>query len=416
MRPGPTSGRTLRRLVACASFAWFAAASSAAATEYLVADQVGDRIVAFDAATGAYTRTLWSSTERVQPSAMSYGPGGDLYFANRLSGEVLRIEREDLGGVNVTAAPFATVAFPGSMTYHAATDSLLVGEFGVYPGGPLGDEIFVYNGAGVVQATLTLPQVGIAGLAFDAAGDLYASGFFTTPAAAGRIYKFRGPPTWESLGPFAPDPYPYAELQGAAGIAFDADGDMLVAGLITANAGAIVKFDLEGGALVGQERLGDFIPFPSGLLMLDDGQLLVTSLGFGPTSGSVYRLNPETGARSILLGGDFNEDGVVDPLDFTQWQASFGIDALADADFDGDTDGNDFLALQRGLGRTTAPDLFSPSAFVVYDAPSASGSVPEPSAATLAVAMIAAAPAVLRRRQQLEFVRSTSSFPRARRR
>jgi hypothetical protein len=410
MRQGPTSGSFLRRLVACAGVAWCAAATPASATEYLVTDQVGDRIVAFDAATGGYTRTLWTSSERVQPSAMSYGPGGDLYFANRLSGEVLRIDREDLGGTNVTAAPFATVAFPGSMTYHAATDSLLVGEFGVYPGGPLGDEIIVYNGAGAVQATLTLPQVGIAGLAFDAAGDLYASGFFTTPAAAGRIYKFRGPPTWESLGPFAPDPYPYPELQGAAGIAFDADGDMLVAGLITANAGAIVKFDLEGGELVGQERLGEFIPFPSGMLMVDDGQLLVTSLGFGPTSGSVYRVNPETGARSILLGGDFNEDGVVDPLDFTQWQTSFGVDALADADFDGDTDGNDFLALQRGFGRTTAPDLFSPSAFVVYDAPSASSGVPEPAAATLAVAVLAAL-TVLRRQRILS--RLVSSFPRA---
>ncbi len=414
MRPGPTTGSRFRRLVACAGMALWAWANRAPAAEYLVADQVGDRIVAFDAATGAYTRTLWSTTERVQPAAMSYGPGGDLYFANRLSGEVLRIDRDDLGGTNVAAAPFASVAFPGSMTYHAATDSLLVGEFGVYPGGPLGDEIFVYNAAGAVQATLTLPQVGIAGLAFDAAGDLYASGFFTTPAAAGRIYKFRGPPTWESLGPFAPDPYPYAELQGAAGIAFDADGDMLVAGLITANAGAIVKFDLEGGALVGQQRLGDFIPFPSGMLMLDDGQLLVTSLGFGPTSGSVYRFNPETGARSILLGGDFNEDGVVDPLDFTQWRASFGADALADADFDGDTDGNDFLAWQRGLGRTTAPDLFSPSAFVVYDAPPASGSVPEPAAVTLAAAVLVAVPAMLRRPRQI-LARPSESSHRARR-
>jgi hypothetical protein len=135
------------------------------------------------------------------------------------------------------------------------------------------------------------------------------------------------------------------------------------------------------------------------MLMLDDGQLLVTSLGFGPTSGAVYRVNPETGARSVLLGGDFNEDGIVDPLDFTQWQASYGVDALADADFDGDSDGNDFLAWQRGLGRTTAPDLFSPSAFVVYDAPLASGRIPEPASAALAAAVLGATPMALRRRR-----------------
>ena len=162
------------------------AATPALGAEYLVADQVGDRIVAFDSASGAYTRTLWSTDERVQPSAMTFGPGGDLYFANRLSGDVLRIAKEDLGGTNVAATSFATgIAFPGSIAYHAGTNSLLVGEFGVYPGGPLGDEIFVYDASGTVQATLSMPAVGVAGLAFDAAGDLFASGFLTNPAAAG---------------------------------------------------------------------------------------------------------------------------------------------------------------------------------------------------------------------------------------
>jgi hypothetical protein len=368
------------------------------AAEFLVADQAGDRIVAFDATTGAYTRTLWSTEERVQPSAMVFGPGGDLYFANRLSGDVLRIARGDLGGANVTATPFATgSAFPGSLAYHAGTNSLLVGEFGVYPGGPLGDEIFVYNAAGAVQATLTLPQVGIAGLAFDNAGNLFASGFFTNPAAAGRVYKFSGPPTWQSQGPFAPEPYPWVELQGAAGVAFDSRGDLLVAGLITANAGAVVKFDIEGGQLTGMERLGDFIPFPSGLLMLEGDQLLVTSLGFGPTSGSVYRFNLESGARSVLLAGDFNQDGVVEAADLGQWSADFAIGGQGDANADGDTDGADFLAWQRSLGGQSAPGLFSPSAVLLYNGPGAEV-VPEPSAALLTAALLAMPAAPARRR------------------
>ncbi len=384
--------------MACVATAGNAELVRCAAAEYLVADQVGDRIVAFDAATGAYTRTLWSTEDRVQPSAMTFGPGGDLYFANRLSGDVLRIARADLGGTNVAATPFVTdVAFPGSLAYHAGTDVLLIGEFGVYPGGPLGDEIFVYNGSGALQATLTLPQVGIAGMAFDAAGDLYASGFFTSPAAAGRIYKFSGPPTWTSQGPFAPVPYPWAELQGAAGIAFDANGDMLVAGLITANAGAVVKFEIDNGQLVGQLRLGDFIPFPSGLLMLDNGQLLVSSLGFGPTSGSVYRFNTKTGARSVLLGGDFNQDGVVDDLDLSIWSSDYATGIQADADADGDADGADFLAWQRGLGGQGAPDLFSPSGFVVYDAPAAAR-IPEPAAAMLMAWLL---PAMTQTRRRL---------------
>lgn len=371
-------------LVAWALLARSAAPACGAGAELIVADQVGNRLVVFDEASGAYKRTLWSTDEVVQPAAMTFGPGGDLYFANRLSGDVLRIARADLGGSNVTAAPFASVAFPGSMAYHAATNSLLVGEFGVYPGGPLGDNIFVYDAGGAVQKTLTLSQVGIAGMAFDAAGDLYASGFFTSPAAAGRIYKFSGAPNWTLQGPFAPTPYPYAELQGAAGIAFDGAGDMFVAGLITANSGDVVKFDLDQGQLVGQQRVGDFIPFPSGLLMLPGDELLVTSLGFGPTSGSLYRFNTQTGARSLLLRGDFDGSGIVDAADLAQWQSSYEINALADADFDGDSDGSDFLAWQRGLGNTGAPDLFSPSAVVLYNPPIVA-SVPEPIAATTSV-------------------------------
>jgi hypothetical protein len=389
--------RTVGRF-ACwlAVVASLAAAQRALAAEFLVADQVGNRIVAFDAETGAYTRTLWSTAERVQPAAMAFGPHGDLYFANRLSGDVRRIAQADLGGSLVAATPFITgLAFPGSLVYHAGTDSLLVGEFGVYPGGPLGDEIFVYNGAAQLQATLTLPQVGVAGMAFDAAGDLYASGFFTSPAAAGRVYKFDGPPTWQSQGAIAPDPYPWAELQGAAGIAFDATGAMYVAGLITSNSGDIVRFKFDQGAVVDQQRVGDFIPFPSGMQMLDD-QLLVTSLGFGPTSGSVYRFNTETGARSTLLGGDFLADGVVDSSDLAEWRGAFEIAATGDADFDGDTDGNDFLAWQRGVGKQGAQGLFSPSAIVVYDQNSAVA-IPEPAAAGLALAFL---PPLWTRRQR----------------
>lgn len=386
-------------LAAIGLWASCSASALAAGAELIVADQVGDRILVFDAESGAYKRTLWTSEDRVQPAAMSFGPGGDLFFANRISGDVLRIARADVGGANVAATPFATVAFPGSMTYHAATDSLLVGEFGVYPGGPLGDEIFAFNGAGTVTATLTLPQVGIAGLGFSPAGDLYASGFYTNPAAAGRVYKFSGPPPWTLQSPIAPDHYPWVELQGAAGIAFDSAGDMLVAGLITANAGDVVKFDLdETGQLVGQQRVGDFIPFPSGLTMLPGDELLVTSLGFGPTSGSLYRFNTTTGARSILLAGDFNEDNIVDAADLAQWQTNFETGALADADFDGDSDGADFLKWQRGLGNTGAPDLFSPSAVVYYEPPAATRT-PEPATFTLLAAAVATLASSLRRQR-----------------
>jgi O-glycosyl hydrolase len=60
--------------------------------------------------------------------------------------------------------------------------------------------------------------------------------------------------------------------------------------------------------------------------------------------------------------GDFNHDGQVNSDDLEVWSASYGIDALADADGDGDTDGRDFLTWQRnfGAGMLTASALTVP--------------------------------------------------------
>ncbi len=46
---------------------------------------------------------------------------------------------------------------------------------------------------------------------------------------------------------------------------------------------------------------------------------------------------------------DFNLDGFVNADDLTEWQLAYGMNASADADKDGDSDGADFLAWQRGL-------------------------------------------------------------------
>jgi hypothetical protein len=45
----------------------------------------------------------------------------------------------------------------------------------------------------------------------------------------------------------------------------------------------------------------------------------------------------------------------VDAADLAEWRSGFGASgaANADADFDGDSDGSDFLAWQRSLGAAT---------------------------------------------------------------
>ena len=52
---------------------------------------------------------------------------------------------------------------------------------------------------------------------------------------------------------------------------------------------------------------------------------------------------------------DFDNDGKVDGLDLSIWQASYAEDAEADADDDGDSDGRDFLMWQRQFGSGVVP-------------------------------------------------------------
>lgn len=82
--------------------------------------------------------------------------------------------------------------------------------------------------------------------------------------------------------------------------------------------------------------------------------------------------------------GDFNRDHVVNVGDLGQWRNSFGVDAGGDANGDGITDGSDFLAWQRSLGKGVLP------------APPAA-SVPEPATATLLLAGLVAATLARRR-------------------
>lgn len=76
---------------------------------------------------------------------------------------------------------------------------------------------------------------------------------------------------------------------------------------------------------------------------------------------------------NTAIPGDFNGDSVVDGIDLAQWTGDFGVNDESDADNDGDTDGADFIIWQQHLGDGGAIST-----------------VPEPSAACIAICMAAA--------------------------
>ena len=84
--------------------------------------------------------------------------------------------------------------------------------------------------------------------------------------------------------------------------------------------------------------------------------------------------DPMTVLAAPRPAGDFDGDGDVDGADLDRWRTSFGTNALADANGDGRSDGLDFLLWQRNFlppANSTAP-------------------VPEPTAAVVALGLVAA--------------------------
>jgi sugar lactone lactonase YvrE len=369
---------TVSAVLACAAV--FGGGERSVAAEYIVTDQASGRVLAFDADTGVFTRTLVSGLQ--QPSAISRGPDSSLYVTDLLAGTVIKIN--PVTGANSVFA--SGIDKPGSIHFDEWNGTLYVGEFGDFGTFQFGDEIFSYaaDGTRITANTINAGPTGHSGLTTDAEGNLYVSGFFTDGFGSGHVLKYSTP--WEPnplspLGVFAPAPAPSPLLQGAAGLAFDTAGNLFVAGLTSNNTGRLVKFLVTNGVVTGEVDFDSTISFPSGMTLLPDGSLVVTSLG----AGQLYKYNTVTAAREEIIqgafNGNFNGDQVVDGADLTAWQMAFGAGASADADGDGDSDGNDFLSWQRSAG---GPALFSPSGVVYYEAPLAAA-IPEPATGLLGV-------------------------------
>jgi T5SS/PEP-CTERM-associated repeat protein len=87
---------------------------------------------------------------------------------------------------------------------------------------------------------------------------------------------------------------------------------------------------------------------------------------------------------TMIIGADFNGDGIIDNADFAIWFANVGITmgaspAQGDADGDGDVDGDDFLIWQHSVPPGAG------SGAIVASGQNLPGTVPEPTALVLLV-------------------------------
>jgi hypothetical protein len=98
--------------------------------------------------------------------------------------------------------------------------------------------------------------------------------------------------------------------------------------------------------------LGSTVVAADGVLLLgrgfDPGGVRDLQFSVGLTGNRLV-----AGPVQYIEAGDLNADGAVDAIDLTSWRGQFGAQGQADADFDGDADGPDFLAWQRVVGNSS---------------------------------------------------------------
>ncbi len=192
-----------------------------------------------------------------------------------------------------------------------------------------------------------------AGLAFDAAGDLFIQDADAT-TFAGRIQRLPiddtgGTLSFGSLVPLIDG------MQSSAGIAFDSEGDLFSTGsggLFTLSGMPLaeVLFDSNGDpfqfatAIAFSPGTAPFEPFAGP----DGGRLaLMSNFGFNNQDTFITVIEPLSAPNA-----DFNGDSLVDVMDLGTWQTNYGLAdsailAQGDADGDQDVDGKDFLIWQR---------------------------------------------------------------------
>jgi hypothetical protein len=291
--------------------------------------------------------------------------------------------------VTGTTTPFITsVTAPGGIGYHAGSNTLFVSEFAEF-GISDGNEVHRFDASGNLLQTIGTgsPNTGRTGITFDDRGNLYVSEA-NLLGAAGAVLKYNAP-VGNPLDNYATTATMFASgadvtlaipapPSGFNGLAFDDDGNLYVASLIGQS---LIKYFVAAGTVVEGIPFGAPLPYPSGVMIGEDGNILVTSLGndnpadpfYGPATfpGNISRFHANTFGTSPFLNGDANRDTVVDGADLAAWQAFYGNpydpQMNADLDADYDTDGRDFLLWQRGYGNSGVPGDFQPTGVVRYE-------------------------------------------------
>lgn len=423
------------------------------------ADATGlPQISVHDPATGELQRVLVGGNPETNgglflPSAMTIVED-ELFVATQVD-SILRYDLESgdfLGafaeGIKLPEAGPFDPTLPSGLYYDDEKGELLVSTLGNFTSPYIlrysveTGELLATEGEGTAGS-------GRSSIAEGPDGNLYVSSFANGPFFLGDVLTLDS----ETLEPTVFASNPQLGLAGASGFVFhegseEGTYDMDVIGLFS---NSVVRFDVattDDGLTVtgGNVLISEGLDFPSAILPLGDGTMLVTSLGNDREDqgelrpGSIGRYDVATGEfietylgpgdpnalaqpnALILLPsavGDCNGDGVVDAADLECVCAGGELDATlevlgllkGDFDQDGEVGFTDFLTLSDGFneeggylqGDMNCSGVVDFEDFLAFSAnfgqmTSVAAQVPEPHATALGLLGCLAALAIRRRR------------------
>jgi len=291
---------------------WLATSTSA---EILVSDRATNQVLVYDE-DGTFVRTLVGDDPTQNgglfgPSAMAVGPTGDLLVASQMTGQVLRYDLQ----TGSFLGEFASQLYgPSGLYYDNARDRIYVSTFGNFDS----ELVMEYQRTVALDGTVTGELLGTIGTGTGASGrtsltigpddNLYVAAFGTDQFFSGAVLGFSGTP-WQPSGTLAAT----AGLAGANDFLFHAgqsEGTYVldVVGLLSFNVARFqINTDAQGKLTSdsGQLLITENLDFPSAILDLGDGTMLVTNLGNDNPSTGDLRLGSV--ARFDIASGEFME-------------------------------------------------------------------------------------------------------------